>query len=91
MVVNPAREDGRRIPPRQPTFTLAGDVISLRTANSAGHGVPDGARSRTVLRDLLDEVISAEGAARFFGVAVDLVSGASATRPPRACAADEAF
>ena len=51
-------------------------MISLRTANSAGYGDPTERDPELVLRDVLDEVVSAEEAARVYGVAVDVVSEA---------------
>jgi N-methylhydantoinase B/oxoprolinase/acetone carboxylase alpha subunit len=77
IIVNPGREDERRIPAKSTNYHLsAGDVISLRTANSAGYGDPMEREPHLVLRDVLDEVISAGDAARVYGVAVDLVSEA---------------
>jgi N-methylhydantoinase B/oxoprolinase/acetone carboxylase alpha subunit len=77
IVVNPGREDERRIPAKSTNYHLsAGDVISLRTANSAGYGDPIERDPELVLRDVLDEVVSAEEAARVYGVAVDLVGEA---------------
>jgi N-methylhydantoinase B len=77
ILVNPGRENERRIPAKSTNYHLsAGDVISLRTANSAGYGDPMQRDPELVLRDVLDEVISTEQAARVYGVAVDLVSEA---------------
>jgi N-methylhydantoinase B len=73
IVVNPGREDERRIPAKSTNYPLrAGDVISLRTANSAGYGDPRRRNPELVLRDVLDEVVSIEDAASTYGVAVDL-------------------
>jgi N-methylhydantoinase B/oxoprolinase/acetone carboxylase alpha subunit len=75
IVVNPGRDDERRIPAKATNHRLAaGDVISLRTANSAGYGDPMERDPALVLRDVLDEVISAEDAARDYGVAVALAA-----------------
>jgi N-methylhydantoinase B len=72
IVVNPGREDERRIPAKATNYHLrAGDVISLRTANSAGYGDPRGRDPARVLRDVLDEVVSAEDAMALYGVTVD--------------------
>ena len=49
-----------------------GDVISLRTANSAGYGDPFERDPDRVLADVLDEVVSAEAAAQDYGVAIDV-------------------
>ena len=73
IVVNPGRDDERRIPAKSTNYHLrAGDVISLRTANSAGYGEPRERDPELVLRDVLDEVISPEEAANAYGVALDL-------------------
>ena len=73
IVVNPGRDDERRIPAKSTNYHLrAGDVISLRTANSAGYGEPRERDPALVLRDVLDEVISPQEAASVYGVALDL-------------------
>jgi N-methylhydantoinase B len=73
IVVNPGRDDERRIPAKATNFKLRkGDVISLRTANSAGYGDPFERDPDRVLADVLDEVVSAEAAARDYGVAIDV-------------------
>ena len=73
IVVNPGREDERRIPAKSTNYHLrAGDVISLRTANSAGYGDPLRRDPALVLRDVLDEVIPLQEAAEVYGVVVDL-------------------
>jgi N-methylhydantoinase B len=46
--------------------------MSLRTANSAGYGDPRERDPALVLRDVLDEVISADEAIAAYGVAVDV-------------------
>jgi N-methylhydantoinase B len=73
IVVNPGRPDERRIPGKSTNFKLhKGDVMSLRTANSAGYGDPVRREPWRVLDDVLDEVITAEDAERDYGVAVDV-------------------
>jgi N-methylhydantoinase B len=73
IVVNPGRDDERRIPGKSTNFPLkAGDVISLRTANSAGYGDPRERDPELVLADVLDEVVSVDAAEREYGVAIDL-------------------
>jgi N-methylhydantoinase B/oxoprolinase/acetone carboxylase alpha subunit len=73
IVVNPGRDDERRITAKSTNYHLrAGDVISLRTANSAGYGEPRERDHARVLRDVLDEVISRQEAADVYGVVVDL-------------------
>lgn len=72
-MVNPGRADERRIPAKATNYHLkAGDVISLRTANSAGYGNPRERDPALVLRDTLDEVITAQEAADVYGVHVDV-------------------
>ena len=73
IVVNPGREDERRIPAKATNYHLrAGDVISLRTANSAGYGDPRDRDPSLVLRDVLDEVIPPQEAESIYRVAVDV-------------------
>lgn len=72
IVVNPGREDERRIPAKATNYHLrAGDVISLRTANSAGYGDPVERDPALVLRDVLDQVVSPDEARGVYGVALD--------------------
>ena len=72
IVVNPGREDERRIPGKSTNYVLRrGEVISLRTANSAGYGNPFERDPERVLRDVLDEVITHEDAEAEYGVALD--------------------
>ena len=72
IVINSGRDDERRIPAKSTNYHLrAGDVISLRTANSAGYGDPRERDPALVLRDVLDEVISPQEAVGVYGVAVD--------------------
>jgi N-methylhydantoinase B/oxoprolinase/acetone carboxylase alpha subunit len=76
IVVNPGRPDERTIPAKATNFKLRkGDVISLRTANSAGYGDPRQRDPGLVLDDVLDDVISAEEARDAYGVVVDLEAG----------------
>jgi N-methylhydantoinase B/oxoprolinase/acetone carboxylase alpha subunit len=73
IVVNPGHEDERRLPGKSTNYPLrAGDVISLRTANSAGYGDPRERDPERVLADVLDDVITAESAERDYGVAINL-------------------
>jgi N-methylhydantoinase B/oxoprolinase/acetone carboxylase alpha subunit len=73
IVVHPGREDERRIPGKSTNYQLrAGDVISLRTANSAGYGDPRERDPQLVLRDVLDELVSFDDSADVYGVIVDL-------------------
>jgi N-methylhydantoinase B/oxoprolinase/acetone carboxylase alpha subunit len=72
IVVNPGRDDERRVPAKSTNYQLkAGEVISLRTANSAGYGDPRERDPQRVLRDVLDEVISVAAAESDYGVAID--------------------
>jgi N-methylhydantoinase B/oxoprolinase/acetone carboxylase alpha subunit len=71
-VVNPGRPDERQAAAKSTNYQLkAGEVISLRTANSAGYGDPRERDVERVLRDVLDEVITAADAERDYGVAID--------------------
>jgi N-methylhydantoinase B len=73
IVVNPGTDSERRIPAKSTNHHLkAGEVISLRTANSAGYGDPRERDPARVLRDVLDEVITAAEAREVYGVVVDL-------------------
>jgi len=77
IVVNPGRDDERRVPAKSTNYQLkAGDVISLRTANSAGYGDPRERDPEHVLRDVLDEVISVAAAESEYGVAIDQTGAA---------------
>ena len=72
IVVNPGKPEERRVPAKSTNYQLkAGEVISLRTANSAGYGDPRERDVERVLRDVLDEVIAPADAERDYGVAID--------------------
>ena len=92
IVVNPGRPDERQAPAKSTNYQLeAGEVISLRTANSAGYGDPRERDVERVLRDVLDEVITAADAERDYGVAIDLVNEAVDHAATASCAANEAL
>jgi N-methylhydantoinase B len=75
IVVNPGQADERHAPAKSTNYKLkAGDVISLRTANSAGYGDPRERDPERVLRDVLDEVITIADAESDYGVAIDMTS-----------------
>jgi N-methylhydantoinase B len=89
IVVNPGAASERRIPAKSTNYhLLAGDVISLRTANSAGYGPPRERDPARVLRDVLDEVITVAQAREVYGVVIDVEgesvdeSATAELRPP---------
>jgi N-methylhydantoinase B len=68
-----ARADGRReaIPGKQIVTLRPGDTLHVRLAGGAGYGDPLDRDDARVLEDVLDGKVSAEAAARDYGVRLD--------------------
>jgi N-methylhydantoinase B len=67
------RADGRRepVPGKQMLSLSPGDTLHVRLAGGAGHGDPLERDEERVLEDVLDGKVSAEAAARDYGVVLD--------------------
>lgn len=71
-VVNEGSPTAVRLPPKVTGYPLrAGDVLSMFTAGGGGFGPPWERDPQLVLRDVLDQKVSLEGARRDYGVAID--------------------
>ena len=71
-VINPDRDDPKVPPGKFMTTMLKGDVFRATLAGGGGWGDPLEREPARVLDDVLNEKVSAEGARRHYGVAVDV-------------------
>jgi len=70
-VVNPGRDDERRLAPLSDGNRLRkGDILRLETGGGGGRGHPYDRPADLVLRDVLDGFVSVEAAARLYGVII---------------------
>jgi N-methylhydantoinase B len=59
-----------RLPAKTTVSLQAGDVVSYRTCGGGGYGAPHEREPERVLRDVLEDKVSAERAREVYGVAV---------------------
>jgi N-methylhydantoinase B len=70
-VVNPGRPDERLLAPLSDgNVVRRGDILLVETGGGGGHGHPFDRPPEAVLGDVLDGFVSAEAAARHYGVAI---------------------
>jgi N-methylhydantoinase B len=71
IVVNPGRPDERELPPLSDGNMLKkGDVVRIVTGGGGGHGHPFDREPERVAEDVAAGIVSVEGAARDYGVAI---------------------
>jgi len=70
-VVNPGTPSERRVHSKASDTVQAGDVVSFQQSGAGGYGPPWERDPRAVLRDVLEDYVSIEGARRDYGVVID--------------------
>jgi len=76
IIVNPGTPDEKRLPTRYADYPLkAGDIFRLDTPGGGGFGDPHARDPASVLSDVRERYVSAEDAARRYGVALARENG----------------
>jgi N-methylhydantoinase B len=86
-VVNPGTPRERRVHSKASDTFACGDVVSFQQPGAGGYGPPWERDPQAVLRDVLDDYVSIEGARRDYGVVIEpatMTVDAAATRTARA-------
>jgi N-methylhydantoinase B len=86
-LINPGGPGERRVHSKASDTFAFGDVISFQQAGAGGYGPPTERDPRSVLRDVLEDYVSIEGALIDYGVVIDpltLTVDEDATRLARA-------
>jgi N-methylhydantoinase B len=86
-VVNPGTPRERRVHSKASDTFAYGDVVSFQQPGAGGYGPPWERDPQAVLRDVLDDYVSIEGARRDYGVVIEpatMTVDATATRTARA-------
>jgi N-methylhydantoinase B len=86
-VVNPGTPRERRVHSKASDTFAYGDVVSFQQPGAGGYGPPWERDPQAVLRDVLDDYVSIEGARRDYGVVIEpatMTVDAAATRTVRA-------
>jgi N-methylhydantoinase B len=86
-VVNPGTPRERRVHSKASDTFAYGDVVSFQQPGAGGYGPPWERDPQAVLRDVLDDYVSIEGARRDYGVVIEpatMTVDAAATRTARA-------
>jgi N-methylhydantoinase B len=86
-VVNPGTPRERRVHSKASDTFACGDVVSFQQPGAGGYGPPWERDPQAVLRDVLDDYVSIEGARRDYGVVIEpatMTVDAAATRTVRA-------
>src|SRR4029079_2075421 len=93
-VVNPGTPSERRVHSKASDTVQAGDVVSFQQSGAGGYGPPWERDPRAVLRDVLEDYVSIEGARRDYGVVIDgaaMTVEAAATPRARGAMRDSVF
>ena len=73
-LINPGGPGERRVHSKASDTFAFGDVISFQQAGAGGYGPPTERDPRAVLRDVLEDYVSIEGALIDYGVVIDSVT-----------------
>ncbi|PYM53019.1 MAG: hypothetical protein DMD79_27230, partial [Candidatus Rokuibacteriota bacterium] len=85
-LINPGTPTERRVHSKASDTFECGDVISFQQSGAGGYGPPWEREPRAVLRDVVEDYVSLEGARRDYGVVIDpatLTVDEAATRAAR--------
>jgi N-methylhydantoinase B len=85
-LINPGTPTERRVHSKASDTFEYGDVISFQQSGAGGYGPPWEREPRAVLRDVMEDYVSLEGARRDYGVVIDpatLTVDEAATRAAR--------